>query len=214
MSCGMKSIIRSKPKFIEIITGTIALIVVLASQPLISQGAAPQNETDPNKLPGIQMGPAPWIAEVENLLARLDAIHLPALTAEGNKLHIHQHLDLIINGAPVIVPADIGINYIARFISPLHTHDETGIIHVESDEVRDFTLGEFFDVWGVRFTKDCVGGYCAKGENALRVFVNGKPVAGDPRKLVLQPHQEIAVIYGSQAAFKSVPSTYQFPPGT
>ena len=112
------------------------------------------------------------------------------------------------------MPADIGINYTSRFISPVHTHDETGIIHVESDEVRDFTLGEFFDIWGVRFTKDCVGGYCSKGPDTLKVYSNGKPVTGDPRKLVLQSHQEIAVIYGSEAASKSVPSSYLFPPGT
>jgi hypothetical protein len=156
----------------------------------------------------------PWIAESDHLLGRLQAIHLPALSAEGNALHIHQHLDLIVNGNQVTVPADIGINYAARFIAPIHTHDETGVIHVESDEVRDFTLGEFFDIWGVRFTRDCIGGYCSKGNNTLRVFSDGKPVTGDPRRLVLAAHQEIAVIYGSPSSFKNVPSSYLFPPGT
>jgi hypothetical protein len=34
--------------------------------------------------------------------------------------------------------------------SPLHTHDTSGIIHVESPTVRSFTLGEFVDLWGGR----------------------------------------------------------------
>jgi hypothetical protein len=161
-------------------------------------------------LPGMQMGAAPWLPEIENLLSRLNAINLPALYEEGNALHIHQHLDILVNGKPVIVASGIGINPAARFISPLHTHDVSGVIHVESDVVRDFTLGQFFDVWGVRLSKDCLGGYCAKGTDTLRVFVNGKPVSGDPRSLVLREHQEIAVVYGPATATVSVPSTYRF----
>ena len=76
---------------------------------------------------------------------------LPALTAEGEALHTHQHIDIYVDGQPVVVPAYIGINATEGFLSPIHTHDSTGIIHVESPTVRDFTLGEFFDVWGVRF---------------------------------------------------------------
>jgi hypothetical protein len=29
----------------------------------------------------------------------------------------------------------------------LHTHDETGIIHIESPIKKDFILGQFFDLW-------------------------------------------------------------------
>jgi hypothetical protein len=208
MSAGM----RSKNQFLCVVV--IAVVIGSLSPAFIPQGKAAQSVTDPNKLPGIQTGQPPWIAEIEHLLDRLQAIHLPALSAEGNALHIHQHIDLILNGAQVAVPADIGINYAARFISPIHTHDETGVIHVESDEVRDFTLGEFFDIWGVRLTKDCIGGYCSKGTNTLKVFVNGKPVNGDPRNLVLQSHQEIAIVFGPQTAAKDIPSRYLFPPGT
>jgi hypothetical protein len=103
---------------------------------------------------------------------------------------------------------------LATFISPLHTHDTTGVIHVESPTVRDFTLGEFFGVWGLRFTTDCIGGMCNAGASKLRVFVNGKPVAGDPADLVLRSHQEIVVAYGTKAQVpKPVPSSYNFPPG-
>jgi hypothetical protein len=147
---------------------------------------------------------------LDTLPDRLDPVGVHALSNEGQVLHIHQHLDLLIDGKPVIVPSGIGINQIARFISPLHTHDTNGVIHIESDQVRDFTLGQFFDVWGVRLTKDCIGGYCAKGSNKLRLFANGKLVSGDPRSLVLAEHQEIFVVYGPLAPEVAVPSTYQF----
>jgi hypothetical protein len=129
-------------------------------------------------------------------------------------LHIHQHLDLVINGTSVAVPADIGVAEAAGFMSPLHTHDASGVIHIESNVVRDFTLGQFFDVWGVRFTRDCIGGYCANATSTLKVYVNGSLVPGDPRALVLSARQEIVVIYGTdQETPKSIPSSYSFPPG-
>ncbi len=169
---------------------------------------------NPNDLPGIETGGVPWALEISQLRARLTDIGLPALDAEGTVLHIHQHIDLMVNGSPVTIPAGIGINEAAGFISPVHTHDTSGIIHVESNIVRNFTLGEFFDVWGVRFTKDCIGEYCATATSTLRVYANGLPVPGDPRSLVLTPHQEIVVVYGTkQEAPKTISSSYAFPPG-
>lgn len=184
--------------------------VLLLIWMLNATGESAENRPNPNKLPGTQSGPAPWLPEIDNLLSRLKAIDLPALYEEGNALHIHQHLDILVSGKPVTIPAGIGINQVARFISPLHTHDVSGVIHVESDVMRDFTLGQFFDVWGVRFSKECMGGYCAKGGAALKVFVNGKAVNGDPRDLVLREHQEIAVVYGPSSAQVNVPSSYRF----
>ena len=33
-------------------------------------------------------------------------------------------------------------------MSPLHTHDSSGTIHVESTEYRNYTLGQFLNIWG------------------------------------------------------------------
>ena len=190
-------------------TAVLGCLIILVWM-LTANGESAQTISAAANLPGIQTGTAPWLPEIDNLLSRLKAINLPALYEEGNVLHIHQHLDILVNSKPVTVPAGIGINAGARFISPLHTHDVSGVIHVESDVTRDFTLGQFFDVWGVRLSKDCVGGYCVKGADTLRVFVNGKAVSGDPRSLVLREHQEIAVVYGPPSANVTVPSTYRF----
>ena len=191
----------------------LTLGIALSCMVLAGESRSAEKAAAVRVLPGLQTGEAPWEAEIPNLLARLKAINLPALHEEGNALHIHQHIDIFVDGKPVTVPKDIGINYDERFISPLHTHDRTGIIHVESDKVQDFTLGQFFDVWGVRLTKDCLGGYCAKGSETLRVFSNGKPVTGDPRRLVLTAHQEIAIVYGPEKSSVAVPSSYKFDEG-
>jgi hypothetical protein len=165
-------------------------------------------------LAGLQTGPAPWSANTAGLAERLRAIGVPPLSPlEGTAVHIHQHLDLYVDGRKVTVPAGIGIDPAVGF-APLHTHDPSGVLHVESPTVRTYTLGQFFAVWGVRFTPSCLGGYCAGGGRQLRVFVDGRPVRGDPTALTLEPHQEIVIAFGTAAQLPSpVPSSYQFPAG-
>ena len=51
------------------------------------------------------------------------------------------------------------------------------MIHVESPTKTTYTLAQFMGVWGVRFTPDCVGGYC-KQLTPWRVYVNGKVYPG------------------------------------
>ena len=132
---------------------------------------------------------------------------------EGEVLHIHQHLDIFVHGKPVPVPANIGIDEAAGWLSSIHVHDDTGIIHVESPFVAKYTLGEFFDIWGVYFTKDCIGAYCADANDTLKIYVNGTLYSGDPRTLVLDQHQEIAIVYGTAAEAPQVPSSFSFPAG-
>jgi len=158
-------------------------------------------------LPGLEEGPPPWPAELGHLRERLRALGLPALSRSGTKLHIHQHLDVFAHGKRVVVPAGIGIA--EQFISPLHTHDASGVIHVESPTVRSFSLAEFFGLWGVRLTTTCLAGECGAGK--VHIFVDGKLV-GDPNLIILEPHQEIAVAFGPPP--KPVPSSYRFPSGT
>ena len=166
-------------------------------------GPKPVNE---GKLVGLQTGPAPWNPGLTNLPDRLKPLGLSALGAEGEVVHIHQHLDIFVNGKHETVPALIGI-YDGQFLTQLHTHDKSGIMHVESPTKRTFDLGEFFGVWGVRLTNRCVGGYC-KPQTPWRTYVNGAPYAGDPSKLVLIKHQEIAIVVGKPP--KKIPTGYQF----
>ena len=92
--------------------------------------------------------------------------------------------------------------------SPLHTHSTSGLIHIEPDRRGVYTLGEFFDEWGVRLNANCIGGYCTGGGGELRAFVDGHRVAGDPRQIVLGNRQEIALVFGSAGDSGSVPTRY------
>jgi hypothetical protein len=166
-----------------------------------------------SRLPGILETPPPWPANDEQgkLQLRLRAISLDPLTAEGQAVHIHQHLDLYVAGKKVTVPAQIGIASSGAFLSDLHTHDATGIMHVESPTVRSFSLGQFFAVWGVRLDAKCLGSLCASGDKGLRAWVNGVPVAADPTRIVLDEHQEIVLAFGTPAQDpKPVPKSYDF----
>jgi hypothetical protein len=158
-------------------------------------------------LPGLQGGPAPWLPEWSFLAQRLKADGLPVLGAESFVVHIHQHLDLYVRGKHEPLPALIGINVQQRYLSPIHTHDFSGVIHVESPTKRTFTLGQFWDVYGVRFDAHCVGGECG----GVQVYVNGARYLGNPRAIVLRSHQELAVVVGKPP--KEIPRRAVFPPG-
>jgi hypothetical protein len=162
-------------------------------------------------LPGILTTTPPWSNNTGKLQQRLRAIGLDPLTAEGQVLHIHQHLDLFDAGRRVTVPANIGIDASGRYLAALHTHDTTGIMHVESPTVVSYTLGQFFAVWGVRLDAHCVGDLCAGGSKRLQVWVDGKPVAGDPTRIILAEHQEIVLAYGTSAQVPDpLPKSYDF----
>jgi len=81
-------------------------------------------------------------------------------------------------------------------ISPLHTHDTTGVLHTESATPTPNRLGQFFTEWGVRLDKSCVGGYC-RPQAPIAIFLDGKRYNGDPRSIGLANHLEIAIVIGS-----------------
>lgn len=53
-------------------------------------------------------------------------------TMEFTMFHIHAHLDIFVDGTPFTVPSQIGIDPEGRCLYWLHTHDDSGIIHIES----------------------------------------------------------------------------------
>ena len=144
--------------------------------------------------------------------------------------HVHSHLDVFINGSHIVVPGGIGINikdprvhsatidgYPAYgginvpcdqpCISPLHTHDATGILHTESPTDVDNTLGELFTEWGVALDANCVATYCRPAQK-IAIYVDGKPFTGDPRTIALTNLEEIAIVIGKPPA--KIPSEADF----
>ena len=134
-------------------------------------------------------------------------------TVEYATFHIHAHLDIFINGKPYIVPSQIGI-IPDKCIYWIHTHDDTGIIHIESPENRNFTLGQFFNIWNKKFNNTQIFDNVVDGNknNALSVYVKGEKVnAVDYRDIKLNSHDEIAIVYGKLP--DTIPANYPFPKG-
>lgn len=149
--------------------------------------------------------------------------------AESLDFHVHAHLDVFVNGRPVTVPAGIGINTkdpgVKRFptedgstgygqidgcdtpcISPLHTHDRTGILHTESATPAPNTLGQFFTEWGVKLSRSCVGGLCPK--HGVHVYVDGRRFTAPPTAIRLTDGREIAIVVGTPP--KRIPKSADF----
>jgi hypothetical protein len=154
----------------------------------------------------------PWPAPAD-ASAAVAAAGLPMLGAEGAVEHIHAHLDVLVDGQPVGVPANIGIDRRRGTISPLHTHDDTGVIHIESQVKRQFSMGELFSEWQVSLSPDNVGAMRTSDGTTLRVFVNGTPQSGNPAAVRFNAHDEIAVVYGTPRSGENIPTKYDFPEG-
>ncbi len=122
-------------------------------------------------------------------------------------VHVHSHLALFVDGKQVAVPANIGIpsnGGRATCLYWLHTHDATGILHVESPVANIFTLGHFFDIWGQRLERSRV----ARFIGPVRAYVNGALYQGDLHQIPLIAHQEITLEVGAP---RVQPPRYVFP---
>jgi hypothetical protein len=109
------------------------------------------------------------------------------------------------------IPPRIGI-IPEKCIYWLHTHDETGIIHIESPIKRDFTLGRFFDLWKRKLNNTQVfDSIFNEKSNLPQIYINGTKLPSDTnhRDIKIHAHDEIALIYGSPPA--EIPSKYNFP---
>ena len=132
-------------------------------------------------------------------------------TNEQLLFHVHAHLDIFVNGQAIYVPPQIGI-IPDKCIYWLHTHDEKGIIHIESPVKRDFTLGQFFDIWSKKLNNSSEFASIFGGKNIPEVYVNGQKVTGiNYREIKLHAHDEIALVYGKPP--DTIPSRYDFPQG-
>ena len=85
-------------------------------------------------------------------------------------------------------------------------------VHIESGDPNFRpALGQFFDVWGVYLSKDCLGGYCAAGDTKIRAYVDGKMWAGDPAQIPLNDQSVMVLTFGSADQLPNpIPTTFAF----
>jgi hypothetical protein len=199
-------------KRLTMIGGVLTGLAVAAIAVLIATsggGGSKKTVSGVGVAAGLQATPAPWAPEYAGLQARLAALKLPA--GMDGAFHIHAALRVYADGKQVPVPADIGIEPEATSLAPLHTHDASGVIHIESSEQYPFTLGHFFTIWGVKLTSTQLGGYQAAAGKQLTVYADGTPVA-NPAGYVMKPHDDIVIGYGKPGSFPTN-FQYQWSPG-
>lgn len=121
--------------------------------------------------------------------------------------HYHVHVDILYQGTPVPIPANTGIK--SSCLYWLHTHDDSGVVHVEipKDQAKNqFTLGQFFKIWGQPLSRHQVATITAGKGQQVKIWVDGKPYTGDPNAIVLKSHKTITIEIGPP--FQDPPPTY------
>src|SRR6266545_2198754 len=192
----------------------VAVAVLALAGCATSTGVATTADASPPPPAGPQAAPGStgWAAPADASVA-VRAAGLPMLGEEKLAVHYHAHLDVLVDGQAVPVPAGLGIDQVRQLIAPLHTHDGSGIVHVESATDVPFTLGQVFTEWGQPLRANAVGPVALGSGRVLRVYRNGQAVTGDPAALVLHGHDEVVVWVGPADQQPQVPSSYKFPAG-
>lgn len=131
--------------------------------------------------------PPPWPAP-RHAISWIEASGVPAQDLGDDSDPWVLDLVVTVDGSEVEVPAFIGVDRLRAVQAPVHTHESGGVVWLEGEENRDMTLGNFFDLWGVRFDEGCVGAAC----EGLAVRADGEPV-DDPRGLRLRGVELVTV---------------------
>jgi hypothetical protein len=133
-----------------------------------------------------------------------DGIQCAAGMAET--YHVHTHLAIIKDGEMLALPANIGIPGSCNY--EMHTHDLTGVIHMEAPAFKRFTLGNFFSVWNKTLSRTDVAGLT--GQPVVAYINDGGDVrqyTGNLANIELISHRSVTIQIG--APLKEIP-TYRW----
>lgn len=108
-----------------------------------------------------------------------------------SKTHTHAMLTITQDNKEIKVPANLGIT--SSCMHPLHTHDETGLIHMEYPRSIKYTLGDFFDLMGVVFDDKQIGSLRVQDGYVISVEKNSKVIRSSYRSIQLKDHDKIVI---------------------
>ena len=141
---------------------------------------------------------------------------VPCLRDDLPAQHFHVHLEVLLDGKVVTVPAGVGVGrpwgedadgfiVTGSCFAWIHTHDTTGVVHVFTQVGTSYSLGQMFKVWGQPLGLHGALGY--RGPAA--VLVDGLAFAGDPQEVALKNFENIVLELGRPPATPP-PSSYDF----
>lgn len=198
--------------FLGVLGAVVAILVAMAAYGIrdVSQNADAERSADLRSASGRGAeSPPPWPLPAD-ISARVEAAGLE-LGQMGTADHYHAHVDILVDGQPVPLPVNIGVDPNTGAMSGLHTHSKDGLIHVEAaDKGQQFTLGQLFTQWNVRLSEDQIGSLTSDSGNTLTAYVDGKKVEGNPAMIRLSQRRQIAIVYGPKDAKVDVPDTFDF----
>lgn len=125
--------------------------------------------------------------EVSRPLAELCVEH-----SGGLRAHYHPSLKIIIGGKAENLSANIGVT--SNCMRPVHTHDASGKIHVETPDNRDVYLRDFFAIWKEPFGREEIMGNRIDETHRIRMMVADQE-SQDFENLLLKDGQEITIYY-------------------
>ncbi|TMK64754.1 MAG: hypothetical protein E6G07_01305 [Actinobacteria bacterium] len=202
-----------RKRLIQIGTGAAVVVVaaIIAVVALSSGGSSKSKGQTPTGVnpQGLQESPGPWPPEYSKLPQRLAAMQLPQTS--DVIFHIHANMEVYTDGKRQTVPSQVGIDQTHQLLASLHTHDTSGVIHMEAVQPYPFKLGQFFNVWGVKLTQTQLGDYHVGNGLVLQVWVNGKQVKSFVN-YVMKPHDRIVVGFGKPGSFPTK-NNFKFPAG-
>jgi hypothetical protein len=109
--------------------------------------------------------------------------------------HIHALLSIYQDRQRLALPDSIGRGSGCNY--EMHTHDGSGVMHIETNVPKVFTLGQFFALWGQPLSATAVAGL--PGAPTFYVIDKEKVqrYTGDPAAITLNAHREIVIVTGT-----------------
>ena len=123
------------------------------------------------------------------------------------RYHIHSLVSIYKDGVRMGLPENVGRSGCTY---ELHTHDVMGVVHIETDVPKKFTLGQFFALWRQPLAAAGTAGLAGPVRFYLIENETLRPYSGDPAQIELLGGREIVIISGT--APRVLPK-YRWPPG-
>ena len=84
-------------------------------------------------------------------------------------------VSIFIDGSEVAIAANIGIDDSeCDGMRGIHTHDETGKLHIETPTPMNAPVGAFFEIWGETFNENQILNQVADEDSEVVMYVNGE----------------------------------------